>query len=289
MGIIEKLFSQANKKNEKMYIAEGAIILWDARIMLKSISILEIFSPPKQSLIPGIAMGIFGMILIGKDLSIVQNMGRMLLLLGVVSALFAMLANLLMEYSLKIQMDSGRIINFWSRDIEFLRRFMKEIVESIDNDHACTYIDMRSNYIEQNAKEVRVENLYKQDANGGTIFNGNVIFDGKNLGNIFMGGSTIHGDVSASENTDKSQEASVLSEKQWSILEEFFVERLNEMEKTERYYISCNEMRKLTREKNSAGMRDYMRTMGKTALNTVLGSAASEMVKKLLVKILQTG
>lgn len=289
MGFIGKILLERNKKDEKMYLADGAIIFWNMRIMLKSISSLEIFVFSKMNPVEGIIVGILGVLLLVGDNFVIKAMGALFLITGIMNALVAIVFNLTMEHSLKIEMDSGKIFNFQSKDADFLRRVMEEIGKSIKDTQMRTYIDMSNNYIEQNVKEMKVEKLYKQSTKGGNIFNGNISFDGKNLGNIFMGKSVIHGDVTANENTDKSQQEAVLSETQWKVLEEFFAERLKQIGNDGKCYNNCNEMRKFSHEKNLDGLRNYMHSVGKTALSAVLGSAVGEGVKQILVKILRNG
>lgn len=289
MGAFQNLFVKDTKKDIGLYVAEGAIIMQNSRIMLKSISTLDIVSPPKQSLVAGVVELIMGVLMYLVRNEMLQILGVMLVVLGIFSMGMAFLANKFMVHTLKLQMDSGRVIGFQSRNEAFLRRFMEEVALGVKDNTVRTYIDMRNSHIEENVKNINIEKLYEQTITDGSIFNGDIHIGKGNMGNIFLGKQQVDGDVSSDHNTDSSQYISVLSEQQWSILETFFEKRLSEMELGDPHRKQCLGMRKYVQQKNASGLKEYMHAMGKAGLSAVLGSGASQVVKQLLAIILQNG
>ena len=116
----KKLFMKDVNESINLYISDGAIITWNARIMLKSISTLEIVRPQKTSIVGAVLEAVAGFLLCLTGIRPLNVMGLALLVVGILSGVLVTQTNKKPMYTLRLQMDSGKVIGYQSRDKDFL-------------------------------------------------------------------------------------------------------------------------------------------------------------------------
>lgn len=287
----KKLFMKDVNESINLYISDGAIITWNARIMLKSISTLEIVRPQKTSIVGAVLEAVAGFLLCLTGIKPLNVMGLALLVVGILSGVLVTQTNRKPMYTLRLQMDSGKVIGYQSRDKDFLYRFMEELTMGIRDDSVRTYIDMRESRIEEHVTNVNPGILYEQHTQGGNVYNGNIDLGSGNTGNNVFGNKSGSGDMRAEGNVYQNNSRSyyVLSEQQWLTLEKFFKQRVAEMQSQSPYVQQCSDMHKYAQKRDASGLKVYMQSIGKNALQAILGAGTSEVVKELLTLVLRKG
>lgn len=89
----KKLFMKEVNESINLYISDGVIITWNSRIMLKSISTLEIVRPQKTSIVGAVFEAAVGVLLCLTGIKALSVMGLALLAVGILSGVLVTQTN----------------------------------------------------------------------------------------------------------------------------------------------------------------------------------------------------
>lgn len=266
-----QLQNEVRYKDESFYIGNGTFITSNICIPLNAISVIKIVGKKETNLNQGFGMIVAGLLLLA--IPMLRIIGTIVLVCGVVVLGCLILGNYLQKNGLVIQVNSGASFLFEHKDIEFIRKIADIIRKGLDDTmQHTTYVDMSNSMINSN-------------------FNGNPTFQDFGKHNKFKD-TVISGSSGDSENRQKRDvntynQESGLSEEEWNRIEKYFHQRAEELGKTNHAYSSCKQMEQYARKKDVEGLSKLMKSVGKTALFSILGKISEFGVKEIIQKIIQ--
>lgn len=270
------------RKDECFYIGDGAIVMKDLCIPLDAISSIDVVETPKIAINAVIVFAILGIVLLIPDNGVIRILGVLMLLYAGTMGVIIYLAEKNKEHSLKIQVASGRIITFSSKDLNFLRELMEMIYKSIEDKGRITYVNMIKNNFTQNIEKIEAERIYQQNINSGNVIGGNWDMGGNNS-------TFVNNGESASFSNMNNGNVSILTRNEWNELENFFARRGREIGRAGLNYDACVKLQEFSRNRDAKGMKAFMKEIGGTVVKAILGAAAEGTVTALLAKILRMG
>lgn len=280
-----KKFLQAMlvRKEEQFYIGDGAIIMKDMCVPLNAIAVIQM-EAPQASIIGAVILIVLGMMALISPTF--RTLGIFVLLCGASMLGITILANKTRDYFLRIQLSSGRVITFSSKNHNFVKELMETLCDSIDNREKKVYVDMTENHIVQNIGEIHKETLYVDKSNSGNTVFGNWYSNIKGSSIINTGDRSTVSDTDLDSHTENTTNQNGLTMEEWMRLELFFASRGKELGKEHPGYAACVELEKCSREHDAGGIKKMMQSVSKTVLRTILGTTAGA-IKEILLKVLK--
>lgn len=288
-GSMLKKFLQAMlvRKEEKFYIGDGAIVMRDMCVPLNAIAVIQT-EAPQVSILGCVIFVVLGIMALITPSDAIRTLGVIFLLCAALMFGVIILLNKTRDYFLRIQLNSGRVITFSSKDYEFIRELMDTLCESIDNREKKVYVDMTEKHIVQNIGEIHKETLHIDNSNSGNSVWGNWYSNIKGSSIINTGDGSPVSDASQDSHTEKTAERNGMTEEEWMRLELFFASRSRELGKEHPGYAACAELEKCSRKHDAGGIRKIMQSVSKAVLKTLLGATVGGAVKEILLKVLKT-
>lgn len=283
-----KKFLQAMlvRKEEKFYIGDGAIIMKDMCIPLNAITMVHMESP-QTSIVGCIILMVAGIMALIPPINAFRVLGVLLLLFGALLIGITILVNKVRDYYLRIQLNSGKVITFSSKDHEFVKELMDTLCESIDNREKKVYVDMTENHIVQNIGEIHKETLNIDNSNSGNTVWGNWYSNIKGSNIVHTGDHSPVSDAGLDSHREKKVNQNGLTTEEWMRLELFFASRRKELGKEHPGYAACVELEKCSREHDAGGIKRLMKSVSKAVLKAILGTTMEGAVQEILLKLVK--
>lgn len=286
--IIKTVSSKSNKTiiNDDIYIGQGIMKWGNCFIPLDAISIVELVRNKDKEY--GKTPIVAAVSLLGVIALIISKMFLLALIcFFIFIGCLLIIANIYDQnktkvYTLFVRLNNGENHYLVHSNLDFIYRMMDAIKEGIDNRKSGYFIDMSNNGNIQ----------YNVDKSMGKFTDNTIVGDGINIttgDNIKNGGIMAGGDINFRGTAVTGKGSTVnngITEKEWESLENFFRERKEyysfDTDKKEK----CEELEKLSKEKDKTKMKNYLSSIGKTILSEIIKTGIAPACANAVIKLI---
>ena len=275
-----RLHNEIRYKDENFIVGNGTIVTSNICIPLNAISIIKIEDKKKQSLRKAIITIIIGLLLC--IIPLINFIGGVVLLCGIVILIKVTLENSLQKYGLVIQVHSGMSYIFEHHDLNFIRKIADVIRKGLDDTSGVTYISMGNSKIEHNYNG---NPSFLSFGDNNTFGSGNIFGSGNTVGDVVMGDNSSITKKDSHDTIDSNNSEKIFSTEEWKKMEKYFEIRAEELGETSEAYQTCKRMQQYANKKDAHGLRAFMRKIGKSMLMIVLEKSTEYGIRSLLERL----